>query len=384
MRKGGPVQKLLLASILSVLALALAADAQTKPTLYLTGLPSDGSSPRVMENVGTYNVKVRLNPVSTKTVTVNCVISSEFGGGIKATPGVDYSVDSGKMTLTRKLVFAPNDREKNCSVPIIDDMLDERPESLLLNLDSGYRGNDDDGNPIYDQAIINELNGAEVGGIDPSDPSGMGLFDDSTFIRIIDNDPESTVQFGSATASVAEGDGAVAIEVTLNRAHGRTLPPSGSATAEDAKVNYTIASGSGNSGAVSGQDFDPGISASGSITIPAGATKATAMVNIGITDDDLNELDETFTITLSAMPQNLTLGTTATQTVTILDNDPPGISLSPSSVNENAGSATFTATLDGLSSRDVKIRVGTGDSGDTAVAGQDYATISDVDITLIL
>ena len=77
-------------------------------------------------------------------------------------------------------------------------------------------------------------------------------------------------------------------------------------------VDWATADGTG---AVAGSDYEGG---SGSLEFAPGETDKAVL--IGVIGDLENETDETFTVTISS-PQHANLGN-ATETVTIVDNDP--------------------------------------------------------------
>ena len=112
------------------------------------------------------------------------------------------------------------------------------------------------------------------------------------------------------------------------------------------------------------------VAATGSRTIAAGATTAT--VAITVNGDVLDEVNETFGITLSN-PSNATIAD-GTGLGTITDDDqPPTLSVDDVSVTEgNAGTttATFTATISAVSAKTVTFDWST--TAGSATAGADY------------
>ncbi len=109
-----------------------------------------------------------------------------------------------------------------------------------------------------------------------------------------------TVQFSAATYSVVEGN-AAQLEVVLSAAR-----------AVDTTVRMTTIANS----ATSVADFDPGPY---EVTIPAGQTRAT--VSISTVEDTNMELDEQFTVFISAPHTDVPVGSQGTAGVTILDDD---------------------------------------------------------------
>ena len=140
---------------------------------------------------------------------------------------------------------------------------------------------------------------------------------------IEDDDPTPTVTVADAAAS--EG-GDVAFVVTLSAVSGR-----------DVEVDYATSEASPQS-AVSDTDFT---AASGTLTIEAGA--GTGTIEVAATEDDAEEDDETFTLTISN-PQNATLGTDTTATGTINDGTLPRLSVADAAATEGSP-VTFAVTL---------------------------------------
>ena len=116
--------------------------------------------------------------------------------------------------------------------------------------------------------------------------------------------PVGALQFAQASYSVGEGSGAVTLSVT------RTGGSSGAVG-----VSYASANGS----ATAGQDYT---ATNGVLSWVAGDAAAKAIV-VPIIDDSLIETNETFTVTLTSPTGGATLGSPATATVTIVDNDVP-------------------------------------------------------------
>ncbi len=175
------------------------------------------------------------------------------------------------LVKTGSVRFAGSKLTKTVSVTIVGDALDEPDETFFL-----------------------ELTGATGAIID--DGTGVGTIED--------NDLPPVVQVPS-TLSVPEGqngDTTVAtIDVSLSE-------PSG----QQVMVDWVTADGTG---AVVGSDYGAG---SGTLQFAPGETDKAILISV--IGDLLAETDETFTVTISS-PQNADLGN-ATQTVTIVDNDP--------------------------------------------------------------
>lgn len=160
-----------------------------------------------------------------------------------------------------------------------------------------------------------------------------------------------TVQsLNTSTVSIAENGGSVTLTATLDETSSSTVT-----------VPYTV------SGTATTTDHDL---TAGNITITAGSLTGTT--SIGITDDTINEPDETIIVTMGT-PTNAVTGTLTTQTITITDNSDatPTVSLSLGQNNmlEAGDSATVIATLSAVSGYTVSTTLSF--SG-TATNGTDY------------
>jgi len=103
------------------------------------------------------------------------------------------------------------------------------------------------------------------------------------------------------------------------------------------------------------------------VTFNDGDTSMT--VNVPVTDDLLNEPDETVNLTLSNAGGSATLGSTITAVLTITDNDPVGGYLKFSAPNDNVnegGVATITVQRVGTLTQAVTVDFATSDDSDPA------------------
>ena len=181
-------------------------------------------------------------------------------------------------------------------------------------------------------------------------------------VSITDNDigPPGTMAMAATAYNYREYSGALHLAVQ------RTGGFSGVATVDFTTQDFT---------ALAGSDYT---TASGTLTWADGDT-TTKVIAIAITNDTLDEPDETFNVVLSGVT-GATLDPTATTTVvTILDDDlppAPGVLsvVGPASVDEGATGVTFTfsraAGVDGAVSVDYATVAG------TATAGVDYTSRS--------
>ena len=153
---------------------------------------------------------------------------------------------------------------------------------------------------------------------------------------ILDNDAATSIAISVAEGSLSVDEGAGTITFTVTR----TGDAAGTQT-----VSYAIG------GTVTAADLG-GSLAGGTVTFAQGETTKT--ITLTLTDDQLDELNETVTVTLSNPTGTVvppTLGT-ASATATILDNDAAtsiAISVAEGSlaVDESAGTITFTVTRTG-------------------------------------
>jgi hypothetical protein len=164
------------------------------------------------------------------------------------------------------------------------------------------------------------------------------------------------IQFASATYSVNEGQAEAVITVTRN--FGAT---------EAASVTYSTSDGT----AAAGSDYT---ATTGVLNFAAGEISKTFTIPI-LNDGDV-EADETVNLTLSNFV-GATEGVRSTATLTIVDNDGPGLvefAASGYSVNESAGTVTVTVNRARASQGAITVDVVSADG--TAVAGSDYAAVS--------
>ena len=167
--------------------------------------------------------------------------------------------------------------------------------------------------------------------------------------------PPPSVSIAVAPASVSE-DGATNLTYTVTRSLNISSPT---------VVNITTGGT-----ATSGTDYTGGVA---TVTIPAGATTATIIINPSV--DGTVEADETVILTVAA-GSGYTVGAPASATGTILNDDVPSatISVSPAAVAEDgAANLVYTVTLNqaSLSALSINYTV-----GGTATNGTDYATIT--------
>jgi len=259
---------------------------------------------------------VSLNHSSLTPITVDYATSNGT-----ATAGQDYTAVNGTLT------FAAGDITKTIEVQITSDNIVEPDEAFNLVL---------------------------------SNPTGasLGAPDDKATVQIQDTSTELTVQFDAAPYTVGEADGTATITVKLS---------SPSATA--VTVDYATSDGT----ATTGEDYT---AASGTLSFAAGETTKTFA--IPITDNTLNENNETVNLTLSNPTGGAALGEPSQTTLTINDDDAmPTVQFNAATytAGENAGKATITVQLSAASGRPVEVSYISSDG--TATDGSDYAGVDD-------
>lgn len=221
---------------------------------------------------------------------------------------------SGASATTGTVSFAAGETSKTITVDVIGDTLDETDNVLTVTLSN-----------------------ASVGTISTTAQS----------LTITDDDAAPTISVNNV--SVDEGAGTTTFTVSLSAASGKAI-----------SIDYATADDT----ATAGSDYT---ASSGTLNFAAGETSKTLTINIA--EDSTDEINETFNLNLNN-PTNTTIANGQGQ-ATIIDNDAaPTLSISDPTVNEGAGTATFTVNLSAASAKTVTVNYATADS--TAVAGSDY------------
>jgi hypothetical protein len=295
-------------------------------TVHTATITDDDATPTVTwtsasqngaENVGTFTITAQLSAVSGRTVTIPYTMSGTATGS-----GTDYSITASPITITA------GSTTTNITITVVNDALDEANETVIVTM--GSPTNATQGATTVHTATIN------------------------------DNDATPTVTFTSASQNGAESVGTFTVTAQLSAVSG-----------QDVTVPYTLTGTAAN-------PADYTITAS-PITITAGNT--TANITITVTDDSLDENNETVIVTMGS-PTNATQGATTVHTATINDNDAaPTVEFTSASQSgaESVGTFTITAQLSAVSSQDVTVPFTL--SG-TAVDPADYTiTASPITIT---
>ncbi|HEY0170961.1 MAG TPA: Calx-beta domain-containing protein [Pyrinomonadaceae bacterium] len=247
-----------------------------------------------------------------------------------ATPGVDFT-----QTIPSALAFGEGETSKTCQVFVINDTLDEADETVNLSLSGGA--------------------GTALG---TPNAATLTITDD-------DATPSLSVADLTGPTAVNEFAGTATFTVTLSAASGQTVT-----------VNYATANGTATAGAGGAQgDYS---AVSGTITFVPGET--TKNVGVPITNDALDEPDETFFLNLSA-PGNATISDNQAVGTINDDEGEPLLSISDPIVTEGDSgtvNAAFVVTLSLVSTQQVNVTYTTADgppltpSDPVAQLGSDY------------
>jgi hypothetical protein len=272
------------------------------------------------ENSATQFV-VQMDMASTRgPVSVDYTVSAP-AVGFGATQGADYMLASGTITVPMGETMATLDLQE------VNDDLDEYDEDLVVTLSNAVD-------------VVIAQNG------------------DVRAHRIEDNDALPSIGFAATDSSQDEDVSAGMLAVTLTPISGR-----------DVTVNYALTGGS-----TEATDL---VLVAGTLTIPAGA--ASANIPLNITDDTVDEIDETAIVTLSG-EVNATAPSPAQHTLTIRDDDaPPTIQFqaTTSTVGEGEVTHSVVAVLSAISERTIQFSfAANGTSTATAGGGSDYTFIT--------
>ena len=364
-------------------------DTVTAASVAVTILEDDMSALSVAnamasEGDGEMAFSVRLNLASSQTVTVEYVTA-----GGTATAGRDYETTTGTLT------FSALETEQTIRVPIIDDDIDEAVETLtvmLINASNatikdgkatGIITDDDErgvtvtptaltiregGNASYTVVLDTEptadvtveiqvpedaevavdvtklmftaedWNQSQTVTVTAAQDADAVADDPVTLTHVVSGGDYRSVTVASvavtileddtptlliADAEASEGDGEMAFAVRLSVPSSRTVT-----------VEYATADGT----ALAGTDYEE---TTGTLIFSAETTVQT--IRVPITDDDIDEATETFTIALSN-PSNATIEDGEATSV-ITDNDLPVVSVTTDLTGvEEGGTVAFTLT----------------------------------------
>ena len=275
--------------------------------------------------------------------TLNKVPASALSFVVNAVSTVTASSDDfvAPTQNDRLLTFIPGGPlTQNLRIRIVDDNLDEGDETIAI-APGPYHVVARAGGTLAHEVVI-------VG-------------NNTLPITITDNDVPK-VSFMQREITVSEGVGTVRIIAQID------ISP---------MVATTFSVTSTSDTATLGDDFVNFIS---NPSVPMNSSMLTFTNEVMITDDMLDEDDESFKLVLSNPSAGLELGSISELTINITDNDTPAVSFSSGTAtvaeNVTAGTVTVTVQLDISPRVDLTIPVITAD--DTAFAGHDYTAVSSV------
>jgi hypothetical protein len=255
------------------------------------------------------------------------------GTGANAASANDFT---GGTLPTGTVTFAVSETTKTITVNVAGDSTVESDEDFTITLSSPT--------------------GATLGS--PVFASGK--------IRNDDVEPP-TLAIAATSANKPEGTGGGSTSFTF------TVTRSG-ATSGTSSVSWAV-TGSGTN-AASANDFMGGTLPAGSVTFAVSETTKTITVNVA--SDSTNETDEGFTVTL-ASPSGATLGTPATASGTIQNDDsPPTLAIAATSASKPEGtgggstSFTFTVTRSGDTTGSASVSWAVTGSGTNAASANDF------------
>ena len=276
---------------------------------------------------------VSLNKESITDSTVTWTASTETSND--ATLGTDYAVATNSHTGIASIVAG--ETSTKIKIPIAGDEIFEPSETFTVTL-SNPTGLTDLGDAVATGTITN---------------------DDSDFTILIDD-----TKF---TANISEGGGRISIPVSLNKMASDTIT-----------VSYTTVDGT----AIGSGDnvSDPDFTSKTDQTLEFKTGEMAKNIEIEITDDNLNELEEKFTVVLS-QPSGAAFEEKVDSIsieITIADNEDPILSLSNSTFSFPENGSNIVIDLERTGLTDSKISYQFAIAGGTAIAGDngDY-TIPD-------
>ena len=248
------------------------------------------------------------------------------------------TADYTAVITTQTLSFAVSETTKTFIVATTEDILAEGDETFLVKL---------------------------------SDATGATISDDEAIGTITDDDDAlDGITLAVNPSSVSEGAGATEITVTATFDGDSTIP-------EDTIVTVSVGGGTAT------PDEDYAAVSDFEITITAGEVSGNGTFTLTPTDND--EIASDKSIIISGISGDLTI---TPVTLTIINDDVAlnsiNLAVDPSSVSEDAGATEIivTATVNGDSTipEDTIVTVSVG--GGTATPDEDYAAVSDFDITI--
>ena len=263
---------------------------------------SFGASSYTAAEGGTVEVTITLSADPKREVVIpltkygreEAAVDTNFNGSLDdyASSATDYS------GVPESVTFESGDTSKTFTFEATDDTLDDDGESVKLGFGAMRPGVT----------------------VDTTIPDGETQARDTATVSITDDDdPQVTVSFGASSYTAAE-EGTVEVTVTLSADPEREVVIPLTTTEQDGTT---------------GADYSD---VPESVTFESGDTSKT--FTFEATDDAVDDDGESVKLGFGAMPAGVTAGDTAESTVSITDNDDPGVMVS-------FGSATCSATEGG-------------------------------------
>ena len=276
-----------------------------------------------------------LNEVATTPSSVRFDLSGAINGNGSCSAGADFYTSASAFTFN-------NSVSASVSLTACDDS-DSTDEAVTLSLTNSGIVDLQLGSPSTATVTIND--------------------DDATPV---------VVSYGQASYTVDEGS-TVTVSVQLDTAPGRTV---------------TIPITTFHQGGASTADYSGVLS---SVTFQSGDTQKSFVFTA--TQDQEDDDNESVGLSFGTLTTSVSAGSPNTTTVSITDDDDPpiqqqqpptlpvvSVSSTTPTVDEGAGSATFTITLDNTWASDVQVDVATSDG--TATAGSDYTAVNPHTVTI--
>ncbi|XP_048587276.1 adhesion G-protein coupled receptor V1-like [Nematostella vectensis] len=289
------------------------------------------ASVTVNEDVGTASTIELERTGTTPLVNVSVKVTTSDG---TAKGGQDFVAMSDQV-----ITFTPSDTVKTVPVVIINDNIQEADQKFGLVL--------------------------------TSDDSSVTVGSTSQCAVTIKSDDVSIFSLLASTYAIAEGDGPV--KVVINREQK-------SEGVDNVVVKLTTSDGTALTGA--GQDFG-----GGTFNVRFDSNDISKEIPIALFDDDIVELNETFTVTITPInAATAKIGNISDATITILNDDKEIFEFSAStfSAKEDTKQAVVTITKAGkatLASHTMTVLFSTSDVTANSSSALDYTSITDLQVT---
>src|SRR3989338_3130025 len=296
----------------------------------------------VNEDAGTMSFTVSLSHATTAPVSFN--YASANNSPISAAAGSDYTAVSGSGSI------ATGATTTTITVPISDDFIKEGNETFLMNLSNVSSNVSSSGNDLQGVGTI-----TDAGSINPPTPE-VPTTNDTVYAII------------SGPGATTEGDVTGNFTVSLVDMNGNPVTPT-----QDTDVTVVFSNGTAESG-----DY---VATTQIVTILANSANATFTVQ---TNEDVDYDNETFVATIQSVEDTgefeavAVHATSGNVTATITDDDSaPSISINDVTVNEDAGTMSFTVSLSHATTAPVSFNYASANNSPiSAAAGSDYTAVS--------